>query len=76
MNADLGRKLARSHIFSSIPKQGPELSEVIMEAIVLFQKQSGANALPLESFQVSALDIPILHSARHGITQQLRGLFV
>jgi hypothetical protein len=44
--------LARSHIFSSIPKQGPALSEAIMDAIVWFQKRSGANALPLESFRM------------------------
>jgi hypothetical protein len=55
--------LARSHILSSIPKQGPALSEAIMDAIVWFQKRSGANALPLESFQISALASP--SSTRH-----------
>ena len=54
---------ARSQIFSSIPKQGPALSEAIMDAIVWFQKRSGANALSLESFQISALASP--SSTRH-----------
>ncbi len=38
------------HIFSSIPKQGPGSAYAIMDSIVVFQKRSGANALPLESF--------------------------
>ena len=65
--------LASSQIFSSIPKQGPALSEAIMDAIVWFQKRSGANALALESrvLPVFCAGIPILHSARHGITQEL-----
>ena len=65
--------LARSHIFSSIPKQGPELSEeeAIMDAIVLFQKRSGANALPLESFQFSALAPPSATGTRQAEDVQL-----
>ena len=50
--------LARSQIFSSIPKQGPALSAAIMDSIELFQKRSGANSLPSESFQFSAPTSP------------------
>ena len=58
--------LACSHIFSFMPKKGPEMLEAILVSIVLFQKRSGGNALPLESFQCSVLASP--SSTRHLMT--------
>ncbi len=55
--------LACSHIFSSTSKQGPELSEAIMDSFDVFQKRAGAIALSQESFQFSALSSP--SSNRH-----------
>jgi hypothetical protein len=39
--------LASSHIFRSIPKQGPELSQAIMVSIVVFHMWSGAKLPPI-----------------------------
>ncbi len=49
------------------------LSDAIMDPIEMFQKRSGADALPWESFQISALTSPSsnrhLMAASHNISE-------